>query len=72
MYSNIARLSIKMKTTTIDIAIDIAMFLSLLNEAKTAPKIGINQNRTITSFVSLLFLFLNHAFEYLDNFNSFI
>ena len=57
-----------MKTTTIDIT----MFLSLINEAKTPPKIGINQNRTITSFVSLSFLFINHAFEYLVNFNSFI
>lgn len=51
---------------------DIAIFLSSINEAKIPPKIGISQNRTITSFVSLSFLFLNHAFEYLDNFNSFI
>lgn len=57
-----------MKTTTIDIA----MFLSLINEAKIPPKIGISHNRTNTSFVSLSFLFINHAFEYLDNFNSFI
>ena len=47
-----------MKTTTIDIA----MFLSLINEAKTPPKIGINQNRTITSFVSLSFLFYKPPF----------
>lgn len=57
----------KMKANTIDIA----MFLSLINEAIIPPKIGISQNSIITDFVNMSFLFINHAFEYLDILNSF-
>ena len=57
----------KMKANTIDIA----MFLSPINEAKIPPKIGISQNSIITDFVNMSFLFINHLFENFDIFSSF-